>query len=358
MTRRESAESMQSLTSQKSAKSGLSMKSDMSQKSDADRLIDAIQQPLQLSEQHGGSPGPAAGKKPRRTSLESSVSAPKSRSLSSPRELKSSFRSTGSEKIRDSGIPVRPVRVSDAQPDEASGSKPGPRVLFEEPESVGAPSDTTEAGKIHWAENFSVLVAEDDPINSKIMKKRLEKLGHHVHMTVNGEECSSAHGDQPASFDAILMDLQMPIVDGFSSTKMIRSYEKTHGNSCLSGKAGHIGRIPIFAVSASLVEKELDKYVQTGFDGWILKPVDFKRVDLLLKGIVDKDSRRECLYEPGKWERGGWFAPRDDQPDPFVVDTHPSLQRPTMVWGQHHTSDESAESEVTIVPMQDAPREA
>lgn len=51
--------------------------------------------------------------------------------------------------------------------------------------------------------------AEDDPINSKIMKKRLEKLGHTAYMTVNGEECSSAHGEQASTFDAVLMDLQV-----------------------------------------------------------------------------------------------------------------------------------------------------
>jgi DNA-binding NtrC family response regulator len=64
----------------------------------------------------------------------------------------------------------------------------------EEPLSVGA---------------FSILVAEDDPINSRIMKKRLEKLGHKVHCTVNGEECASAHGEDAASFDTVLMDLQV-----------------------------------------------------------------------------------------------------------------------------------------------------
>ena len=131
LLRRESAESVNSL------KSAHSARSDMSQKSDAERLIDAIQQPLHLSEQRLTSPGPVAGKTPRRTSLESSVTAPKSKSLPSPRDLKSAFRSAGSEKIKDSGTPLRPVRVPDDQQDEASGSKMGPRVLFEEPESSG-----------------------------------------------------------------------------------------------------------------------------------------------------------------------------------------------------------------------------
>ena len=141
---------------------------------------------------------------------------------------------------------------------------------------------------------------------------------------MNGEECSSAHGDHAASYDAVLMDLQMPIVDGFSSTKMIRSFEKTSSN-CLSSRASLNGRIPIFAVSASLVERELEKYVETGFDGWILKPIDFKRTELLLKGIVDESVRERCVYQPGKWEQGGWFSKREKQvPD---TDTRPTPER-------------------------------
>ncbi|OAP61981.1 hypothetical protein AYL99_04184 [Fonsecaea erecta] len=360
LVRKESGGSINSLASLKSGKSALSLKSDTSQRSDADRLIDAIQQPLQLGEPIQGSPSSNV-KDSHRLSLnlsEASPSSPKSRSLPSPRELRSAFfRTAGSEKIKDSGTPLRPVRVSDGQPEQVSGSISGPRILFEEPESVGTRSDTTETPKATSSDNFSVLVAEDDPINSKIMRKRLEKLGYTVHMTVNGEECSSAHGDQPASFDAVLMDLQMPIVDGFGSTKMIRSFEKIHGKSCLSSRAGGNGRIPIFAVSASLVEKERAKYVRTGFDGWILKPVDFKRVDLLLKGIVDQDARKECVYEPGKWERGGWFSRRDEQGGSFDVNTTPSQQKPTIQTEQHDyqksgtlSAEESPPSEATVVP--------
>jgi hypothetical protein len=123
----------------------------------------------------------------------------------------------------------------------------------------------------------------------------------------------------------------MPIVDGFSSTKMIRSFEKTHSTTCLSPRARLNSRIPVFAVSASLVEKEREKYIDTGFDGWILKPVDFKRVGLLLKGIVDDEARKMCLFEPGQWEQGGWFEDRPAQPEVHVIDTRPSDEPPTTV---------------------------
>ena len=118
----------------------------------------------------------------------------------------------------------------------------------------------------------------------------------------------------------------MPIVDGLTSTKMIRSFEKSFPDKNLSRRVALNGRIPVFAVSASLVEKECQKYIDAGFDGWILKPIDFKRLSVLLSGIVDEGTRRECLYKPGAWERGGWFT--DSQPDVFSSYTTPSATAP------------------------------
>lgn len=100
----------------------------------------------------------------------------------------------------------------------------------------------------------------------------------------------------------------MPIIDGLTSTEMIRSYEKTHSAGILSYRAALNGRIPVFAVSASLVEKDRQKYIDAGFDGWILKPIDFKRLAVLLSGIVEEDTRKSCLYKAGNWEKGGWFS--------------------------------------------------
>ena len=118
----------------------------------------------------------------------------------------------------------------------------------------------------------------------------------------------------------------MPIVDGLTSTKMIRSFEKTRTDKFLSRRAALNGRVPIFAVSASLMEKERQKYIDAGFDGWILKPIDFKRLSVLISGIVEKNTRESCLYKPGQWERGGWFC--QQQPDVFASSTVPSSESP------------------------------
>jgi CheY-like chemotaxis protein len=118
----------------------------------------------------------------------------------------------------------------------------------------------------------------------------------------------------------------MPIVDGLSSTKMIRSFEKSHPTHMLSKRAARNGRVPIIAVSASLIEKERQIYIDAGFDGWILKPISFDRLKHIMLGIVDAGARKENLYKSGGWERGGWF--QQAQRDIFAADTTPSDRMP------------------------------
>lgn len=129
----------------------------------------------------------------------------------------------------------------------------------------------------------------------------------------------------------------MPIVDGLTSAKMIRSFEKSHPTHVLSTRASLNGRVPIIAVSASLIEKERQMYIDAGFDGWILKPISFDRLSIIMKGIVEKDTRRENLYKPGRWESGGWFG--EAQPDIFAADTAPSKEPPTSAPGHEADSD-------------------
>lgn len=118
----------------------------------------------------------------------------------------------------------------------------------------------------------------------------------------------------------------MPIVDGLTSTKMIRAFERSSEHGGHSPIASHNGRTPIFAVSASLIERERDKYMDAGFDGWILKPIDFKRLNTLLLGIVEDDVRATCLYAPGKWEYGGWFNIRETKDKDGSDETTPAIE--------------------------------
>ncbi|MCJ1420952.1 Light-sensor Protein kinase [Xylographa parallela] len=326
ISRRNSGESMNSGRSMKSFKSGSSGMSDV------DRLIEAIQEPHMVPNNNSNGETRVtrstskAGIRPsthhyRKSSMSRSHATRSVASANEPISLQSTGEPIpGQATVLGSKTPVRPVRI----PDEASqdpkpvgsSSRSAARVLFE------IQDKSVEESQTPTADQLNVLVAEDDPINSKIIKKRLEKLGHSVCLTINGEECASAYGDRQAFFDVVLMDMQMPIVDGLTSTKMIRSYEKSHPTDSLSRRATLNGRVPIFAVSASLIEKERQAYVNGGFDGWILKPIDFKRLSILLLGIVQASTRESCLYKPGEWEKGGWFS--KIQPDAFASSTTPS----------------------------------
>ena len=218
---RKSADSLRSIGSMKSFKSGESARSDV------DRLIEAMQEPLSVAT---GSPGdtehegrPGSHGSGRRPGLSSSSRRPISgfaRAHSSNLSL-SKFsdqvmqqrEGPGIANVTDSNNPIRPIRMpgetstgspeSEIPPRESYLSARTPsRVLFDIPDKNARVEPPN-------AERFQILVAEDDPINSKIIKKRLEKVGHEVCLTINGEECSGTYGERPAFFDVVLMDMQV-----------------------------------------------------------------------------------------------------------------------------------------------------
>ena len=101
----------------------------------------------------------------------------------------------------------------------------------------------------------------------------------------------------------------MPLLNGFEATERIRGFEQTRESN--SHRASHKinGRIPIFAVSASLFEDQQEELLKLGFDGWILKPIDFKRLRVILRGVVDTVQRAKDVYQPNcNWEVGGWLT--------------------------------------------------
>ncbi|KAJ5497658.1 CheY-like superfamily [Penicillium expansum] len=228
----------------------------------------------------------------------------------------------GLENITDSGVPMGALRMSQHFTSLRSPQIEPPKEdnsYFPRVSSVAETSQAPSSGPASSApptsvpsttdyDPLNVLVAEDDPINSKIIQKRLTKLGHTVELTSNGEACTIAFASSTKSFDVVLMDIQMPILDGMKATRAIREFESNTPKEALSDKAIHNNRVPIFAVSASLVEKDRDSYVDTGFDGWVMKPINFARLNVLLSGLCDLSARQAATYTPdGEWENGGWF---------------------------------------------------
>ncbi|KAK0851566.1 hypothetical protein LTS02_012722 [Friedmanniomyces endolithicus] len=361
-----SLNSRKSLGSVKSAKSAMSYSSQHSGQSEADRLIDAISDPHMVSGHHtnslgrsasrgsAGHPWSAGDRKSVTAGLESTGSPVRARSathhslakgLSSPRGANMS--KPGESAVEGQGQPIRSIRIPDGvfvTPDGAKRRSVA-SVNGDNQDHSTLPGKAIEPPT---TDHMRVLVAEDDPVNSRIIKKRLEKLGHEVLLTVNGEECSGTYGDKSGYFDIILMDMQMPIVDGLTSTKLIRSYEKSHPLHVLSTRAALNGRVPIIAVSASLLERDRQTYISAGFDGWILKPISFPRLGEIMTGIVDPEMRSSNLYKPGGWEQGGWFDKA--QKDIFAADTTPSAKPPASARG--HEADSKG---VTIAAATDSP---
>lgn len=202
MSRKNSQESVNSINSKTSAQSMKSGNSVRSTKSDVDRLIDDIQKPHLLPDPERSDIQSRRASRSKRLSRSNSVgNEPSSNIVPGKSSL---AKMPGQEKVRDSRTPIKAVRIPEDGNDNSNDGPAASKVAFELPEQVKEPLS---------ANNLSVLVAEDDPVNSKIMKKRLERLGHTVHLTVNGEECSSALGEHPASYDVVLMDLQVSLRD-------------------------------------------------------------------------------------------------------------------------------------------------
>jgi hypothetical protein len=97
----------------------------------------------------------------------------------------------------------------------------------------------------------------------------------------------------------------MPFVNGSQATQMIRALEEKR--MAAANNNNEYGRIPIFAVSATLRRDRQSFKAALGFDGWLLKPVHFGRLGLLLSGAFNPDARKEGLYNEEEFDLGGWF---------------------------------------------------
>ena len=111
-------------------------------------------------------------------------------------------------------------------------------------------------------------------MNRKVAIGLLEKRGHHVTAVVNGKEAVEAWRD--ADFDAILMDVQMPEMDGFEATAAIRKLEEENGS-----------HIPIIAITAHAMKGDREKCLESGMDNYVSKP--FRPVELFA-AIEDVDT--------------------------------------------------------------------
>lgn len=119
--------------------------------------------------------------------------------------------------------------------------------------------------------NINLLVVEDNDINQMVIEHMLSDEGANVTLAEHGKVAIDLL-NQPNGFQLILMDIQMPEMDGIEATEIIRA----HNNP-------HIAKLPIIALSANVLEKEVESYLEAGMNAHGAKPVD---IDALIKTIL------------------------------------------------------------------------
>lgn len=128
--------------------------------------------------------------------------------------------------------------------------------------------------------DFRILVAEDNSISTKVIRGMLAKLNVHPDTASNGEEALRAI--QANRYDLVLMDCEMPILDGFTATEMLRAWEAE----------GHHPRTPVVALTAHIMSAHKDRARQVGMDGHMAKPIELSQLRELIERWVAERALR------------------------------------------------------------------
>ena len=135
------------------------------------------------------------------------------------------------------------------------------------------PQEESFAGK-------RILLAEDNELNREIATEILKEAGFLIECAENGRQaCDMVAQSEPGYYNLILMDIQMPIMDGYAATRAIRAMEDPHLSS-----------IPIFAMTANAFEEDREKAIEAGMNGHLAKPIDLDKMMELLKGLFGGKS--------------------------------------------------------------------
>lgn len=125
------------------------------------------------------------------------------------------------------------------------------------------------------ARRLRLLVAEDNLINQKVIRAMLEAVGHRTDVAADGVEAVTAV--QRETFDAVLMDVQMPNMDGIMATREIRNL------------GGDFKTLPIIALTANAMAGDRERYLSAGMNAYVSKPIDPKLLSLALRQTCGKD---------------------------------------------------------------------
>ena len=156
-----------------------------------------------------------------------------------------------------------------------------PELRFSRAESQ-APIMTQYSLREEMKHSVRILLAEDNPVNQKLVKMMLTKGGYQVEVANNGREAVDKYSAAPEDFDLIFMDVQMPEMDGLKATTAIREFEnqklKTKPDvqkqqSTIINHQSSIKRVPIVAMTAHAMKGDKEKCLAAGMDDYITKPL-------------------------------------------------------------------------------------
>ena len=148
------------------------------------------------------------------------------------------------------------------------------RIILGQSKSHLSPAPLLTRHTLH--ENHShlkILLAEDNPVNQLLAVRLLEKRGHHVTVANNGNE--AVNQSLRSTFDIVLMDIQMPVMDGFEATAAIRSREKITGH-----------HMPIIAMTAHALSDDEERCLAAGMDAYISKPINSAQLFELVESFA------------------------------------------------------------------------
>jgi two-component system sensor histidine kinase/response regulator len=130
-----------------------------------------------------------------------------------------------------------------------------------------------------------ILLAEDSPVNQKLVLALLHRRGHYVRVARTGREALNLLHQEP--FDVILMDVQMPEMDGLEATAAIRQEEAIRG-----------GHIPIIALTAHALKGDRERCLQAGMDAYLAKPIHAQELYALLEELLPAPEPAACSSVP------------------------------------------------------------
>jgi CheY-like chemotaxis protein len=136
-----------------------------------------------------------------------------------------------------------------------------------------APAPDVQSGSVR------VLAAEDNLVNQKVLKAIVEPMD--VELTLVGDGRAAVDAWRTGAFDVILMDIQMPVMDGITAAKAIRSAEQ----------ADRRARTPILALTANALVHQVEEYLAAGMDGHVAKPIEISKLyDAMNRALSDAQT--------------------------------------------------------------------